>query len=72
MLRPNTEVIISCTFLRLSYRIIGPYKDVFRTSKKDVLEMSLRDVFRTLVGYVPWVFILDHVGDPHNICRRRP
>ena len=33
MLRPNTEVIISCTFPSLTYRIIGPYKDVFRSLK---------------------------------------
>ena len=39
--------------------LIEPYQEVFRTSEKDVLGTSLRDVHRTSIGFIPWHFILD-------------
>ena len=42
--------------------LIEPYKDVFRTSEKDILRTPLRNVLMMSVGHVPWSYILDHLG----------
>ena len=70
MLRPNTEVLISWTFLAL---LIEPYKDVSQgrfqevggthplelniRPYEDVLIRSVGDVLKTSVGDAPWRYI---------------
>ena len=41
--------------------IVEPYKDVLRMSVEDVFGALLKDVLGTSVGHVPWSYILDHI-----------
>ena len=48
MLRRSTEVLISWTFLSLTY--------------ENHIRTSLSDVLRTSVGHAPWSYRFDHMG----------
>ena len=42
--------------------VIEPYKNRFKTSEKDVVMTSLRDVLSMSVGHVHFSYILDHMA----------